>query len=138
MASVPSEPVIPSITGYPQLDSLIRSALLSAAAALTAVIVTWLNAHGFTDPNLSVMIGGAILSLLGAVVIAGWGFLQAQWSKRVVSVATTSGVRAGAALALSGNLITQQTVSGETVVAPITPASAVQIVKDYAPAPKVT
>lgn len=76
--STAQKPLVPSITGYPLLDTLLRIGLTSGSAALTAVILTWLNAHGFNDPNLSVMIGGAILTTLIGAATVGWSLIQAK------------------------------------------------------------
>ena len=42
-----------------------RGAMIAASAAGSSYIVEYLNAHGFNDPNLSVMITGAIQPLVG-------------------------------------------------------------------------
>lgn len=76
--------LIPSITGSPQLDTFIRYGILAAAAALTGVIVTWLNAHGFTDPNLAVLISGATVSFLSAIAVVVWGYLQNRKTQQAV------------------------------------------------------
>lgn len=68
--------VIPTITGNSQLDTMIRYFLLAASAAITAIIVTWLNAHGFTDPNLVTMISGAVFTALVVIAVFIWGFIQ--------------------------------------------------------------
>jgi hypothetical protein len=82
-------PVMPSITGNPLIDTLIRSALIAVATAIGAVIVTWLNAHGFNDPNLGTMVTGAILSVLAVIAVGAWGYINAKLTRQRV-VATTA------------------------------------------------
>jgi hypothetical protein len=108
--------VIPSITGYPQLDTMIRYALLAAAAAITGIIVTWLNAHGFTDPNLTLMVSGAVISVLGIAAVFVWGFVQNKLLKTSVVAHVVSAAR-------TGNI-------PATVQAAITPAVEIKITDD--------
>lgn len=90
-------PVIPSITGSPQLDTLIRYGLIAGSTALTAIIVTWLNAHGFSDPNLSTAVGAAVLGVLGVIATAAWGFLN----NRIIKTAVVEHV---VTAAMTGNV----------------------------------
>lgn len=85
MADAPAnKPLIPSITGNPFLDTAIRIGLTSASAAITAVILTWLNAHGFHDPNLGLEVGGAVLAtMIGAATVI-WSFLQTKMNQLAV------------------------------------------------------
>lgn len=104
MSNETSTPVIPSITGSPQLDTLIRYGLIAGSTALTAVIVTWLNAHGFNDPNLTTVVGAAILGVLVTLATMAWGFLQNKIIKtavveHIVSAAATGTVPVSVAAA---------------------------------------
>lgn len=128
----PAQPVT-TITGNPGLDSLIRSALIAAAAALTGVMLGWLNAHGFNDPNLNLLLSGAVLTVLTTAAVTLWGYLKGTQVGRAVADAHVAGVTAGANLALSGNAVTTTDPStGATVVAPFTVASAKETIADYA------
>lgn len=69
-------PVVPTITGSPALDAFLRNALTGVAAAITAVIVTWLNSKGFNDPNLTLMISAALFAGLCALASAVWAYIQ--------------------------------------------------------------
>lgn len=90
-----SKPIIPNITGNPMLDTAIRIGLTSGSAALTAIILTWLNAHGFVDPHLSVLIGGVVLStLIGAATVI-WSFVQTRLNKLSVVQHTIEAVATG-------------------------------------------
>lgn len=72
---------VPTVTGNPATDTIIRNAIIGMSGAAAGVIVTWLNSHGFNDPNLSLMISGAIaavLSMLAATIWGWWSTLQSQ------------------------------------------------------------
>lgn len=94
MADTSALPV-PSLTGNPGLDSIIRSGLIAASAAITGVILTWLNAHGFNDPNLSVMIGGAVFAALLALAGAAWGWLKGTQVGQVIASKELIALQAG-------------------------------------------
>ena len=98
--SAPGSP-LPSITGNQSIDRLIRSGLLAVAAGATGVIVTWLNAHGFHDPNLSLMISGAIVSTLTGAAIVAWGWINGKNTEAAAKQALVDGVSAGIAHAES-------------------------------------
>lgn len=87
--------VMPSITGNPAVDSLLRGALVAATMGITTVIVTWLNAHGFYDPNYGLMISGAIFSTLCTIAVMAWGYVNAKLTKRAVVVQTVVAATTG-------------------------------------------
>ncbi len=73
-ATTPSNAaLVPTITGNPATDTIIRNAIIGLSGAAAGVIVTWLNAHGFADPNLSLMVSGAVAAVLSTVAAAAWG-----------------------------------------------------------------
>lgn len=130
----PVAPALPFSTGNPTYDSLIHSALIAASAALTAYIVAWLNAHKITDPNLNLMVGGAIFGVLAAIAGTAWSVWQHIVTKQVLTnVIVPQAVEAGIKLARSEELLMDKT----GIPVPVTPASAAQIVKDFAPVPPV-
>lgn len=118
--------LLPSITGNQAIDRLIRSGLLAVAAAVTGVIVTWLNAHGFHDPNLSLMISGAIVSILSGIAVTAWGYINGKHSEAAAKAAVVTGVQAGIAHAEDASV---QTVP----IAAVSPEVAKAIVAEYAP-----
>lgn len=69
-----SAALVPTVTGNPVYDTVIRNSIIASSGAVAAVIVTWLNAHGFKDPNLSLMVSGAIAAIMsgGAAMVWGW------------------------------------------------------------------
>jgi len=77
-------PLVPSVTGNPATDSIIRNCIVATSAAAAGVMVTWLNAHGFNDPNLSLMISGAIAAVLSAAAAALWGWWAAHMSQAAI------------------------------------------------------
>lgn len=121
--------ILPSITGNQGIDRLIRSALLAIAAGVTGVIVTWLNSHGFHDPNLSLMVSGAVVSTLTAILIVVWGWINGKKTEVAAKQAVTEGVKAGIAIAQDQTVSTPPPAS-------IGPALATEIVANYAPATK--
>ena len=42
--------LVPTVTGNPAADTIIRNSIIGLSGAIAGVIVTWLNAHGFNDP----------------------------------------------------------------------------------------
>lgn len=76
--------MIPTITGNPAIDTLLRNAIISLAAGLTGILVTWLNSHGIKDPNLTVVLSGAIVSALVAVAGIVWGIWQTRQSQQAI------------------------------------------------------
>jgi hypothetical protein len=121
-----TQPILPSITGNAKWDGLIRGVLLSVSAAATATIVTWLNAHGFSDPNLQVMISGAIFTALSTVAIIVWGYINRKNAEIAAQNAMTAGVQAGIALAVNPSVPTPHPVA-------ISPETAKAIVAAYGP-----
>lgn len=84
-----------TVTGNPKVDAIIRYVLVAACAAATGVITTWLNAHGFNDPNLSLMVAGAITSTAGVVAIALWGIIKASKNEAIVQLREAIAMQAG-------------------------------------------
>lgn len=74
-------PLIPSITGNPQIDAILRTLIASAAAALTAYIVVTLK---LTDPNLILSIGSAVLAILVLFAVLIWGWVHTANSQKLV------------------------------------------------------
>jgi hypothetical protein len=83
------------LTGNPTIDSVIRYVLVAACAAAAGVITTWLNAHGFNDPNLYMMVLGAITSIVMVVAVALWGIIKASKNEAIVQLREAIAVQAG-------------------------------------------
>lgn len=132
----PNVPLSFQLTNNPAIDGLILRGLMWAAGLAAGVIVTWLNAHGFVDPNLKLMITGGLLSLLTAVAALIYGFVLSKINQ-------AKAVQAGINLTVSGNALA---ADGKTVVGandgttpplPVSAATAAQIVKDFAVPSKI-
>lgn len=121
---VPASPTSLSITGNPALDGLILKGLMAGAAAITGVILTWLNAHGFSDPNLNLMLSGAVLSVLAMIATAIWGWLNSR-------IAQAKGVQAGMNLVLAGQAIMAPSHGNLSTPIPVTTTTAQEIVKQF-------
>lgn len=113
-----------SITGNPAIDGLILKGILAIAAAATGVILTWLNAHGFNDPNLNLMVSGVIVSILAMGVTALWGWMNSK-------IAQAKAVTAGINLGLSGNSINVRSGDGTVTPLPVSTSAADRIVKEF-------
>lgn len=120
----PTAPTSLSITGNPALDGLILKGLMAGSAAIAGVIITWLNAHGFSDPNLNLMLSGAVLSVLAMIATAIWGWVNSK-------VSQAKSVTAGMNLALAGGAIMQDHGGGLSTPVPVTTATAQEIVKQF-------
>lgn len=121
---------LPTVTGNPAVDSLIRNGLTAASASLSAVILTWLNAHGFNDPNLNLMLSGIIFAVLVALAGLAWGYLKGTELDSLIEAKQTEGVNAGMQLAASGQMLTMETPLGVAPI-PATTASAKAIIQNF-------
>lgn len=109
MTNATKTPLVPSITGNPAADTVIRNSIIAASGAAAGIIVTWLNAHGFNDPNLSLMVSGAVAAVMSTVAAMAWGWWQTHQSQ----------------LAIVNNTI-HAAVTGEVPVAIVAKATAEQ------------
>lgn len=121
-----------AITGNPQIDGLILKGLIAVSAAAAGVIATWLNAHGFKDPNLNLMIDGLVMSVLSGGLVMVWGWVQSRGNTARAVQAGINLTVAGKALAADGTTVVTKN-NGATPPMPVTAATAAQIVKDFAP-----
>lgn len=97
MPAEANAPVLPFTTGSTGMDSITRSVIIGVSGAITGIIVGWLNAHGFNDPNLTVLVSGAIFATLAGVAGAAWGYIQQKRVKasvveRTIAAAATRSV----------------------------------------------
>lgn len=120
----PAPPSTLAITGNPAIDGLILKGLMAGSAAIAGVILTWLNAHGFNDPNLNLMLSGAVLSVLAMVATAIWGFIKSRLDQ-------AKAVNAGINLFASGGSVNVPVGMGLAIPVSATPASAQEIVKQF-------
>ncbi len=123
MATQPQ--TIPTITGYPGIDSLVRTALVAASAAAAGIIVGWLNAHGFNDPNLSLMLSGVIFGVLTTLAVAFWGWFKGTQVGKAIDDAHLVGVQSGVAAQQSSAVI--------ATPVDLTHTDAQEIIKTFAP-----
>lgn len=121
-----STPILPSITGNAGIDSVLRGLILTVSASAAAIMVTWLNAHGFRDPNLDTLIFGIVSSALATVATLAWGYVNRANAEKVAQVTRTVAVRAGAAQALDPDVPTPPPHT-------ISPVEAAAIVSTYEP-----
>lgn len=123
---LPTQNILPSITGNAGLDGVIRTGIVGASGILTGVVVGWLNAHGFKDPNLYMLVSGTVFSLLTAGAMMVWGYISHGKAEKTAQQALVAGVQAGAAFAQDESIPTPPAAS-------ISPTEAKTIVAAYAP-----
>ena len=127
----PNIPASFQITGNPAIDGVILKLLTAAAAGLTGIILTWLTAHGFSDPNLGLMLSGAVFSVLCTIAVTAWGFFQSKVNQARAVQAGVNMTVSGNALAADGKTVVEAN-DGSTPPLPVTTATAAQIVKKFA------
>ena len=76
--------LVPTVTGNPAADTIIRNTIIGLSGAIAGVIVTWLNAHGFNDPNLTLMVSGAIAAVLSFLAATAWGWWATHMSQAAI------------------------------------------------------
>lgn len=112
------KPIIPSITGYPMLDTAIRVLLTSLAASVTTLIVKHLSDMGFNDPNLSIEVGSAVLTVMIGAATVGWSFVQTRLSKNAVVEHTVEALATGQVPdAVKAAAVASPKISDEKIVA---------------------
>lgn len=84
MADPTNKPIIPSITGYPAIDTLVGAVLVSGSTMLATTCVTWMNAHGFTDVTVA-QVSGVLLGAFVTVATIIWRMLQTNKTKTAVA-----------------------------------------------------
>jgi hypothetical protein len=132
------------ITGNATVDAAIRYGLFGVLTALTGIIGGWLNAHGFQDPNINLLVTGALVSILSAGAVALWGILRTkdidkikEAEKLVAMNATLNLAASNKAVDTTGKVIPMGAGDGNsTPPKPITAETAPEIVKNFAPSTK--
>lgn len=117
-------PIVPTITGNPQLDTFIRYTAAHVGMIVAATSVAWMDAHGFDTKALtangldmsfliSTTVGGILMSTLAYV----WGAISTRQSQTAITMNT-------ALAAMTGNV-------PEAIAAKL-PADAAQAVENSA------
>lgn len=133
-STTPPAQQLPFSTGNAAYDSLIRSIIIGVSGIATGAAVGWLNREGFHDPNLTMLVGGAVFGLVASIAGGAWGVWQHIRSKQIVTnEIVPQAVEAGIKLARSEELKIDKT----GIPVPVTPESAAEIVKNFAPIPPV-
>ena len=121
----PASTIIPTVTGNPALDGLIRSILTAASMFAAGWLVVQFK---ITDPNLSLLIGGAVFSVLLAVVMAAWSYIKNSQIGQAVADAhlvgaqsVLAGVQAGATVQATLGTVSSP-VAGPVPLSDIAPA----------------
>lgn len=108
-------PVMPSVTGYPQLDTLIRGVFIGASVWATTKLLDALGSHGVNVSDYYTLVAGAIFSSLVTAATLIWGFIQAQLTKKAIATHIVAAV------------VTQQISPAVTKV--MTPAQEIQVTR---------
>lgn len=126
LGNVSGAALLPSITGDPKKDRLIRSGLLVVSGGMTAWIVAWLKARGYSDPNIDLLVSGAVFSALVAAATIVWGWISGKNTEAAAVQVLRDGVAAGIAHAEDASVPT-------VPPAAVSPKVAEDIVAAYAP-----
>ncbi len=128
-----------AITGNPTLDGIIIKGLMLLASGWTVAVVTWLNAHGFNMPGLSMWVTSAIVGGIGTILALIWNWAKKRADLTKAVQAGLNLVMAGEALSADGKTITALGTPGATPSMPVTPATAPVIIANFSnPVPKAT
>ena len=100
-----------TITGNPTWDATIRYGLMALAGVLTGAITGWLNREGFHDPNLTIYVGTAVLSVLVAITVAAWGIIRTSKNEAITKLREAIAVQAGINVAEAPQVPTPVAVS---------------------------
>lgn len=76
--------LVPTVTGNATVDTALRNLTITLSAAVTAMIMTFLNQHGFNDPNLTLLISGAVASTITAIAAIAWGIWSTRQSQKAI------------------------------------------------------
>ncbi len=134
------------ITGNPLIDSFLTHLFFGLATALVTAMATWLNskgfhvlavqdwlnANGFNIPDLMEWLIGTVVAVFAMAGTAVWAWIN---SRARLATAVQSGINlvtSGAAVTVDGQ--TKITAIGDPTAAPplpVTPAAAIQIVKNF-------
>lgn len=123
--NTPGTPASPAtslfrLTGNSAIDSLIGIALAAASTSLATYAIDHLNLQHVDTATLTL----AIFGVLATVATAGWKYFNSRVNSAVA-------VNAGVQAAVVEGAKMKSVGGGSSVVAPVTPASAADIVKTY-------
>ena len=118
------------ITGNPTIDALLRYALAALLTGAVGVIGGYLKREGFSDPHLLLLVSGALVTVIGAVVIWVWGVLSNAAQKVEAMNATLNLVAARKAIDTKGNVIST-IMPNSTPPLPITKTTMPEIIKNF-------
>ena len=122
---VTMQPKIPSITGNPAIDSLLAAAILSGSGALTAYLVTLLEAHNVhVDP---LQLGSLIVVIAVAAVTTAWRFIVARTNPKIIEAAQIQAANATLAMVAAKKMLTD----GTGAPVPVTPGTIKQIIASH-------
>lgn len=119
-----------SITGNPTVDAALRYGAVALCGLATGAITGFLNAHGFTDPNLVYYVGTGVAAVLGGLLAAAWGVVKASKNEWITRLREAIAVQAGINVAENAAVLTPAQVSvplAQAIIAehagPTTPAT---------------
>lgn len=88
-----------SITGNPTVDTAIRYCLFGASATITGAILGWLNARGFSSPDLYAYVPMGVLAVLFGLATMIWGVIKTSKNELLIQLREAIAVKAGIAAA---------------------------------------
>lgn len=84
-----------SITGNATVDTVLRYGAVALCGVITGAITGWLNRAGFRDPNLVYYVGTGVATVLGGVLVAGWGAIRTSKNEAIIQIREAIAVQAG-------------------------------------------
>lgn len=109
-----------SITGNPTADTVIRYGMVGLCGWATGAITGFLNARGFTDPNLFYYVGMALATIIGGVATAAWGIIRTSKNEYIIRLREAIAVQAGINVAVEPTIETPAVVTvkqAQTIIA---------------------
>lgn len=95
-------PLVPTLTGNPQMDTAIRYGASKLGMAAAGAAVAWMDAHGWDSKalakdgiDISVLITTAVVGVVMALATWVWGQLSTKWSQAAIVNNTVSAALTG-------------------------------------------
>ncbi len=85
MADPNNKPIIPSITGFPALDSILAAAILGGAGLIDGKIYGLMDAHALHSADYQAAIFSCTVATLAAIATLAWRIFQTRLNQLAVT-----------------------------------------------------
>jgi hypothetical protein len=89
------KPVIPSITGYPAIDTALAAAIIWGSGVITGKIYGLIAGSALATQDFQMAIFGSVVATLVAIATVVWRLLQAKWNQLAVVNTTIEAAATG-------------------------------------------